>query len=187
MEPIRSGRFQAFVLGAALILALPLLAEDFESHHARDAAGDPTDLHFRLDTADGKRSFHIGERIPLRLQFSSDSPEKYKLNGATYDRSGRLPTEEFVLEREDVTDPFQDYYGSGVLGWIGGGLRVDPVLESKPYEIELNLNDWFRFDRPGRYRLYLKSHRLTRERVPGEGGERTVQFAAVPGHPMRRF
>ncbi|HYL77295.1 MAG TPA: hypothetical protein VEU96_23985 [Bryobacteraceae bacterium] len=83
------------------------------------------------------------------------------------------------MDREDATDPYQDYFGTGVLGGLGGGLRTYAVLESKPYKIELDLNDWFRFDLPGHYRLYLKSHRLTRERVTGESGERTAQFAAV--------
>jgi hypothetical protein len=62
-------------------------------------------------------------------------------------------------------------------GWSAG--YGYPVLESKPHSINLELNDWVRFDRPGHYRMYLKSHRLTRERTPGEAGEKTVQFAAV--------
>ncbi|MGA2144201.1 MAG: hypothetical protein ABSH49_04480 [Bryobacteraceae bacterium] len=192
MQPLqRFGRL-AFAALAIQSLAAPLFGADFDSRHARDLAGNPADLYFQLDTASGQHSFQIGERIPLTLAFSSDSIEKYKLNGATYDRSGRLPTEEFVLDREDVTDPYQDYFGAGVLGWLAGGLRGYPVLGPKPHEIELNLNDWFRFDRPGRYRFYLKSHRLTRERAPGEAGKGLVEFAAVsnivgieilPGNP----
>lgn len=157
-------------------------AESFESRHARDVSSNPSDLHFRLGTEDGTRRFHRGERIPITLEFWSDSPEKYKLDGATYDRSGRLPTEEFVLDRNDAVDPYADYFLTGVMGGLAGGLRGYPVLETKPYKIELNLNDWFRFDQPGTYRLYLKSHRLSRERSPGEtgqSGERTIQFAAV--------
>ena len=122
----------------------------------------------------------LGERIPITLEFSSGSPDKYKLNGATYDRSGRLPTQEFIPDREDVTDPYQDYLGSGVLGGIAGGLRGYPVLESKPHSIDLELNDWFRFDRPGRYHMYLKSHRLTRERLPGEAGEKPFSLRRYP-------
>ncbi len=105
--------------------------------------------------------FRIGERIPLRLQFSSAIENTYQLNPATYDRSGRLPTEEFVMEQDEVVDPWRDYFGSGVMGGLAGGLRsFPPVLGLKPHEIALDLNDWFRFDRPGRYRFYLKSHRL---------------------------
>ena len=177
MQPVRSLRRVTFALLAARILLPAVFGQSFNQRNVRDVAGNPTDLHFGLDTVDGQRAFRIGERIPLTLRFSSDSPGKYKLNGSTYDRSGRLPTEEFVLEREDIVDPYQDYFGTAVLGGLAGGLRGYPVLESKPYEIRLDLNDWFRFDRPGRYRLYLKSHRLTRERAAGESGESVIQFA----------
>jgi hypothetical protein len=75
------------------------------------------------------------------------------------------------MDREDVVDPYLDYFAAGVLGGMAGGLRGYPVLGAEPYRIEVDLNDWFRFDRPGTYRLYLKSHRLSRER--------TTPFAAV--------
>ncbi len=163
----------------AVVLRPPVHAQSFDFRHQRDLSSNPGDLHFRLATADGVTTFHRGERIPLTLEFWSDSPDKYKLSGATYDRSGRLPTEEFVLDRNDVVDPYADYFSTRVLGGLAGGLRSYPVLDAKPYKIEVNLNDWFRFDQPGTYRLYLKSHRLSRERNPGETGDRVVQFAAV--------
>ncbi len=155
---------------ALLLLMQPGL--DFAARHARDVAGNPGDLRFQIRTE--KRSFQMGEAVRLSLDFSSSSREKYKLNGASYDRSGRLPTEEFVMEDATVADPFIDYFGTGVLGGIAGGLRTFPVLTDAPYTIELTLNDWFRFDRPGEYRLYLKSHRLSQL----ENGE-MVHFAAV--------
>jgi hypothetical protein len=88
-----------------------------------------------------------------------------------------------VLEREgdgDVPDPYVDYFGSGVIGGITGGLRpTPPVLDATPYAITVDLNDWRRFDRAGTYRLYLKSHRLLRLRQPGEPRNATIPFAAV--------
>lgn len=166
------------VLAILLPAALPCLAARFDSRHTDDMAGNPSDLHFLLTATDGRRAFHIGERIPLTLAFSSGTPAKYKLNAASYDRSGRLPTEEFVMEKE-VTDPYVDYFGAGVLGGLAGGIRGYPVLEQEPVKIEVELNQWFRFDVPGHYRFYLKSHRLTRESAPGQSDRRTVQFAAV--------
>jgi hypothetical protein len=154
------------------------LAASFDSRHAVDLAANPPDLQFRLETAGGQRAFHIGERILLTLAFSSDTPAKYQLNAATYDRSGRLPTEEFVMEKE-ATDPYIDYFGTGVFGGLAGGIRGYPVLESEPVKIDLELNQWFRFDVPGHYRFYLKSHRLARESKPGESDRRTVTFAPV--------
>jgi hypothetical protein len=173
--------FERLAIAASCLLATQLAAgQSFEQRYARDLTANPSDLHFRLDIEGARRTFQLGERIPILLSFASDTPRKYKLNGATYDRSGRLPTEEFVTERDDVTDPYRDYFRSGVMGWIGGGIRSDPVLEQKPFEIHLDLNSWFRFDSPGAYRLYLESHRLSREREAGETGEQnTVAFAAT--------
>src|ERR1700681_2445053 len=91
-------------LALQICLIRPMWAETFNERHARDLATNPTDLYFQLGTPGTELRFEMGERIPINLEFSSSSPEKYKLNGATYDRSGRLPTEEFVLDREDVTD-----------------------------------------------------------------------------------
>lgn len=150
----------------------------FDERYREAAAANPPDLHFALRTTTPTQ-FHPGERIPLTLEFSSTAADKYRLNGATYDRSGRLPTEEFALDRDDVVDPLIDYFGSGVIGGIAGGIRGYPALNAEPYRIELALNSFFRFDRPGKYRLFLKSHRLSRERKPGEEGQGLVSFAAV--------
>ena len=171
---------KTFVIGLTLFIAFYTQTRSFEQRHARDVAANPSDIRFVLRTKDGQDTFYPGEAIPLELEFSSSVPNKYRLDGATYDRSGRLHTEEFVFDREDVVDPFQDYFGTGVMGGLAGGLRVDPILETRPYRIELFLNDWCRFDKPGRYRLYLRSHRLRRERLPGEPGDgRVIEFAPV--------
>lgn len=149
-----------------------------DERHARDLQSNPIGLRFLLQITSGKRVFHRGEPVALTLSFSSDLPDKYKLDTAGYDRSGRLPTEEFVME-PDAVDPYADFFGVPVLGGIAGGLRTNPVLGRDPVKVELRMNDWFRFDRPGTYRFYLKSHRLSREALPGESEQRTVQFAAV--------
>lgn len=154
-------------------------AGSFEERHRQELATNPRDLTFVLRTTSREKQFHHGEMVPITLEFSSSVPNKYRLNGATYDRSGRLPTEEFVMDRTDVVDPLVDYFGSGVIGGMAGGLRGYPVLTPEPYRIDLFLNDWFRFDKPGRYRLYLKSHRLARERLSSEPGQGLIDFAAV--------
>ena len=40
-----------------------------------------------------------------------------------------------------------------------GRLRSNPELEEKPRVITYEINEWFRFDMPGKYRLYLTIHR----------------------------
>jgi hypothetical protein len=167
-------------VACALVTALGLAAPSpsFEDRHQKDAASNPAGLHFVLRTTTGATRFHPGERIPITLDFSSDYPDKYKLDAATYDRGGRLWSEDFTLDRDDAVDPLADYFGSGVIGGMMGGIRGMPVLGPNPVGIDLELNDWFRFERPGRYRMFLKSQRLTREKYPSEG-EGVVQFAAV--------
>jgi hypothetical protein len=76
-------------------------------------------------------------------------------------------------------DPLAQYYGAGILGMIGGGPTSNPMLASEPVQIQLFLNDWFRFDSPGVYRLFLKSYRLRRAQPPSEPGAPIVIFAAV--------
>ncbi|HWC98721.1 MAG TPA: hypothetical protein VG456_18305 [Candidatus Sulfopaludibacter sp.] len=143
-------------------------ASTFEERHQSAAARNPADLLFVLHTAGKQTAFHQGERIPIVLAFSSSSTDKYKLDSATYDRSGRLRSEEYVLDRDDAPDPLADYFGSGVIGGMAGGIRGMPVLGPEPVDVELSLNDWFRFDRPGHYRVFVKSRRITREALPGE-------------------
>ena len=84
-----------------------------------------------------------------------------------------------MFENPDVSDPLVDYFLSGVMGGIGGGLRTNPTLTADPHRIQLALNDWFRFDKPGRYRLYLKSNRVSREHQPGDKDEGRVYIVAV--------
>lgn len=72
--------------------------------------------------------FHIGERIPLRLAFSSAVANRYEINMAKYDRSGRMNYEQFDLSpATGAVDPLQ-----GRLGGIGGGLTNFQFLSLSP-------------------------------------------------------
>ena len=122
----------------------------------------PVTLTLRL--ADQRRQFRPGEAIPVELEFTSATTGRYSVDGATYDRSGRLTIDEFVIDRiDEVSDPLLDFFGSG--GGIGGGIRGIGVLGEKPYTVKLELNDWFRFDTPGTYTLAVKSRRVTDESI----------------------
>lgn len=123
----------------------------------------PVTLTLRL--ADQRRQFRPGEVIAIELHFSSAAAKRFSVDGATYDRSGRLTIDEFLIDRiDDVWDPMLDYFGS-IGGSIGGGIRGIGVLGEKPFTVTLDLNSWFRFDTPGAYRLAVKSRRVTDESV----------------------
>ena len=92
------------------------------------------------------------------MSFASSRTKAYRMNAATYDRSGRLDMDKFHIDPETgFVDPMR-----GNLGGIGGGLSTSPELDKKPRVINYEINEWFRFDEPGKYRLYLTSPRVSR-------------------------
>ncbi len=122
-------------------------------------------IKLTLGLPEGRLQFRPGEIIPIELEFSSAAPKRFSVDGATYDRSGRLTIDEFVIDRiDEVSDPMLDYFGS-IGGYIGGGIRRTGLLGEKPFAVKLELNEWFRFDKPGTYTLTVKSRRVTDESV----------------------
>jgi hypothetical protein len=104
----------------------------------------------------GQTEFHIGEAIPLRLVFSSFVKDRYQINMAQYDRSGRMDYEHFNLSpAESIVDPLEGHLGGG-----GGGLTSFKFLTPEPWTITLDLNEWVRFTQPGEYRLTVTSNRV---------------------------
>ncbi|MCI0349273.1 MAG: hypothetical protein L0Z53_07605 [Acidobacteriales bacterium] len=128
---------------------------------AQDAATSAPGVTFELRLKDGKTQFRQGERITIELVFSSTLPDTYRLNTANYDRSGRLHLDEFLLyPREGVADPMEDYFRS-LMGFLGGGLHGIATLSGEPRVVTLELNDRFRFDRTGTYRLRVVTPRVS--------------------------
>jgi hypothetical protein len=128
---------------------------------------DAVTLTLRL--AGERRQFRPGETIPIELIFDSRVPQRYVVDGATYDRSGRLTIDEFRLSPMSlVTDPMLDYFAV-VGGYLGGGLRSTGTLGGKPSTVRLELNELFRFDTPGTFTLSVRTSRVTDEtnRSPG--------------------
>ena len=51
----------------------------------------------RLSLATDQSELHTGETIPIQLSFSASVRERYQINMAQYDRSGRMEYEHFIL------------------------------------------------------------------------------------------
>jgi hypothetical protein len=110
---------------------------------------------FKVSLASNQHEFHIGETIPLQLSFSSTVKDRYQVNMAQYDRSGRMNYERFVVSpAQGAVDPLPDHTGSM------GGLTTHQFLKPEPWTIKLNLNEWVRFTQPGEYRLSVVSERV---------------------------
>lgn len=140
-------------------------------------AKNPEGLLFTVRLKENRKQFHHGEIIALELSFASSKPKTFTLDAATYDRSGRLHMDGFALDPHDgVVDPLNDYFRSGLFGFMMGGLRGIPDLTDKPYLIDVELNEWQRIDKPGHYRLYVVSSRVGRngERAAFLGGSEPV-------------
>jgi hypothetical protein len=143
-------------LGGWLVLGRPAVAQDRAVSASPDADDGP-----QLRVSTPKRTYQQGELIPLDLSFTSKAPNSYRLNLASYDRSGRMSFETFLVEPTDGTaDPLAAYFKSSTL-LIGGGLSSMPrALSDSPAIIHLYLNEWVRFDKPGKYSLTIESRRV---------------------------
>src|SRR4030095_9660874 len=109
----------------------------------------------KVSIANHQREFRMGEPIPLQLSFSSTVKNRYQINMAQYDRSGRMEYEHFTVSpAQGAVDPLVTY------NWGGGGLTSFQFLSSAPWTIKLNLNEWLRFTQPGEYRLIISSSRV---------------------------
>ena len=116
-------------------------------------------IDFRVSVIGKRNEFHLGEIIPIKLSFSSPLKRRYQVNQATYDRSGRMHYERFgVTPAEGAVDPMAEYFASGT--FMGGGLTSFEFLSRKPWTIDLDLNEWVRFTKPGEYKLTVTSTRV---------------------------
>ncbi len=113
-------------------------------------------VEFKVSLVGNRHEFHMGEIIPIKLAFSSSIKNRYQLNEAHYDRSGRMEYEHFIVTPpEGAVDPLVNYESG-----MGGGLTGFTFLTKKPWTIQLNVNEWVRFTNPGEYKLSVSSNRV---------------------------
>ena len=156
------------------VLAWTTCATAAQDESARPSAAP--DIRLTVRTKGDQTLFRIGEVIRLELAFTSTTPKKYQLDMASYDRSGRLREESFAVEPESGwDDPLYLYYHA-YQGFFGGGLRGMKVLSAEPTALNLELNEWVRFQTPGKYRVTLTSGRATR--LDREFGQNAVTLTS---------
>ena len=139
---------------ARLLLLVAFSVAGFASSFAQT---EQAQLHVSIAT--GATTFHIGERIPLQLDFTAPPDAHVAMTNASYDRSGRMNYETFdVSPGTGFSDPLAAYFNSGL--FAGGGLFGVAELSLKPNTIHLDLNEWVRFDQPGEYTVTVHSNRV---------------------------
>src|SRR5262245_18206117 len=132
-------------------------AEDaFVARHREVIRKNPEGVSFTLRLEDDKVQFKPGEVIRVEFSFTSDLPDTYDLDVATYDRR---KDKYFLDPKNGAVDPLKDH----PIGTGGGLSAVPPPLSEKPREMAFDLNEWFRFDQPGRFRLYVTAPRIQKK------------------------
>src|SRR6188508_31886 len=138
----------AFALGLMLTTAAGAAAQQGTPPPVTSSPAAQPLVTLTLRTADGRKQFHPGETIPIELEFASTIAGRFVVDGATYDRSGRLTIDTYKITPDrGVVDPLLDYLAS-FGDFLGGGIRGMGVLGDKPFVVKLQLNEWFRFDEP---------------------------------------
>lgn len=128
------------------------------------AASSASDVRLTLALKDGRAVFQEGEIVPLLLSLTSSTKHRYWADVRSYDRSGRLGTEDYCVEPA-APDPLETYFKAGA--FLGGGLGSTRELDATPFVVEAELNEW-RSLGPGHYRVYAISHRVWRPPDPSE-------------------
>jgi len=134
-----------------------LLLVGIAAVHTSAQSTPPVDANIvlKVSIANNQREFRIGETIPLQLSFSSTIKNRYQVNMAQYDRSGRMNYEQFsVTPSAGAIDPLPTHIGSM------GGLTNFKFLTTDPWTLKINLNEWLRFTQPGEYQLIISSNRI---------------------------
>jgi hypothetical protein len=119
---------------------------------------------FSISFADSRRAFHPGETIPLVFTF-----RRLDVSPFNYEHCSGLGQADAVLDDPaGTTDPQLDLWANGIdvpvcgllSGIIGGivGVAGQQPLPMRPIEFRVDLNQGIRFDQPGRFRLYVRSH-----------------------------
>jgi hypothetical protein len=145
MRRIRILLYLHSLFAALILLSLPL-----------DAQQDQPALRF--ETAKGQSTFHIGERIPLKLTFRSPNDNDYLIAPLIRGRGDEFDCNRFevVSPAAGWSDPLEMYFKQGLLH-TGHGWPWHPLKMSKPVEASVDLNQWIRFDQPGNYTIRITS------------------------------
>lgn len=167
----------AMWLGAMLLAAGSASAQDAFFERWKERAGrQPQSVKFIVTAP--KTEFFFGEVIPLELKFTSTQPRTFLADSRLQDRVGRMNyTEEFVADPASLSeDPLEGLPGGqGGMGGLSGG---PVVLSEKPFAFERALNEWVRFRKPGQYRVYIVSRRVSQIEDPGRSDNNLRLYTA---------
>ena len=111
-----------------------------------------------VQTASGQNTFHVGERIALRLTFSSPNDTDYLIVPGVSGRGGEFDCNRFEVVglSDGWSDPLEMYFKQDLIR-TGHGWQWPPLTKAKPVVGTVDLNEWIRFDKPGNYTVKITS------------------------------
>ena len=169
--------------------AEPGMAFQDEKVSTPSSSGTATSA-FVVRLRNGQAKFRQGETITLKLGYGAD-PQASTSSFPMHANQPGLAVDEFRLEpRTGVTDPLRDFMGS-VGAWDGPPPRATPFVEERGPWAAIEINEWFRFDKPGRYHLSVLAHAVRspyevfRNREPGVMAvtSNVIELEIVPADP----
>lgn len=180
----------------ALLICLPLArasaAPNFEAARLKASAANPPGVSLTVSLPLGRTQFHQGEVIPLTAVFASRLPKTYRLNTGPGDRE-LWDSDAFQVDNAaGAPDPLAVYYDHQFGFSYNGPGPFSRPLGARPLAVPFVLNEWLRFDAPGRYRVYLTSGRVMDvgkqpQSIFSAQGRATasnaVEFEVLPGDP----
>ena len=112
----------------------------------------PDDVRVELRCVKEPARFHMGEVIAIQLSFTAKAPRRRHLHPVSSSRNPDVGQRFLVTPREGTRDPLQTYMAS-TPRWHGDYELGYQTLGPEPETVDMALNEWVRFDRPGKYSL----------------------------------
>src|SRR5580692_1722768 len=172
MRKIRIFLYLHSLCAAVMLAALPLSAQ-------QDQAA------MSLQAANGQSTFHIGERIPIKLTFVSSNDTDYLIAPLVRGRGDEFDCNRFevVSPAAGWSDPSEMYFKQDLIR-TGHGWSWPPLNRSKPVEASLDLNEWIRFDQPGDYTTKVTSFCVCKvQGAVSYSLSKTIKLQIVPATP----
>lgn len=167
-------------------------ASDFDAARLKAVAANPPGVSITLRLPGGMTRFHRGEVVPLSAVFASRVPSAYQVDTDPGSRDLQWGDDAFHVDSvSGASDPLRGFYTRDILVYNGPGPRLEP-LGVKPVTISYTLNEWLRFDVPGRYRVFLTTGRVSdagkghQDMIFSQGratASNSVEFEVLPDDP----
>jgi hypothetical protein len=149
-------RIRTAIRGLLLVAAIGAMLRAEQLARAQDVS-------LEVRTKDGRAEYRMGEPIALQMVFTS-SNKQYVVDTSFRYPALRGSQDDFLINpKEGTSDPMEDYRRaiSKIGMFDSGGFRGIGPLGSDPVLLDLYLNDYVRFSKPGQYALTLRDRRVS--------------------------